>query len=237
MTERKIICGDAHAFQGDERDVIFLSMVVAKGDTRISAVTGDTARQRFNVATSRAKDQLWVMHSIAVNDITNKDCLRYQLLSYISDPFKEETEIDREKCENPFEEEVFYAIIAKGYRVIPQYNVANYKIDLVVQGEKSKLAVKCDGDQWHNSIEDKERDFSRERILQRAGWTFQRILGSQYYNNPEKTLARLWNKIKEMGIEPYAEWGKSESTLVIPEPLKELPVQENVLLIPELIKK
>lgn len=83
MEERNIICGDAYAFQGDERDIIFLSMVAAKGETRITALTSDIYRQRFNVAVSRAKDQVWLMHSITVNDINNADCMRYQLLNFI----------------------------------------------------------------------------------------------------------------------------------------------------------
>ena len=62
MEDRNIICGDCLCLQGDERDIIFLSMVVANGATRITATTDDKARQRFNVAASRAKDQLWLMH-------------------------------------------------------------------------------------------------------------------------------------------------------------------------------
>lgn len=51
--ERQIVCGDAYAFQGDERDVMFLSMVIATNAV-FSALTKDSDRQRFNVATSRA---------------------------------------------------------------------------------------------------------------------------------------------------------------------------------------
>ena len=215
MEDRNIICGDAYAFQGDERDIIFLSMVVANGATRITATTDDKARQRFNVAASRAKDQLWLMHSITVNDISNHDCLRYQLLSYVANPIKEETESNREKCESNFEKNIFDDITSRGYRVIPQYNAANYQIDLVIQGEKSKLAVECDGDHWHTSVEDRERDFLRERVLKRAGWTFWRVLGSSYYNNPEKALESLWKKIDEMGIRPYVEWHEEPSEIAI----------------------
>lgn len=209
MEDRHIICGDAYAFQGDERDVIFLSMVAAKGQTRLTALVTDSVRQRYNVAVSRAKDQLWVMYSISVNDISNTDCLRYQLLTYIADPLKEETEANRLKCESKFEENVFDAIVAKGYRVIPQYEVAGFRMDLVVQGEQSKLVVECDGDHWHTSVEDRERDFLRERLLQRAGWTFWRVLGSTYYNNPEQALESLWAMLDEMKIRPYGEWANA----------------------------
>lgn len=205
MEERHIICGDAYSFQGDERDVIFLSMVAAKGETRITALTNESARQRFNVAASRAKDQLWLIHSITTNDISNRECLRYQLLSYVANPMQEENESNRLLCESEFEKSVFDAITARGYKVMPQYQVNGYRIDLVVVGEKTRLAVECDGDYWHTSPEDVERDFQREKILQRAGWKFWRILGSKYYHNPEEALESLWTTLDEMDIHPFAE--------------------------------
>ncbi|MFB1081569.1 AAA domain-containing protein [Jeotgalibacillus sp. JSM ZJ347] len=213
MEDRKIISGDAYDFQGDERDVIFLSMVAsATGQTRLTALTDMKARQRFNVAASRAKDQLWLVHSLTVNDISNRDCMRYQLLSYFANPLKEETESNREKCESEFERQVFDRITARGYQVIPQFEVAGYRLDLVVQGEKSRLVVECDGDYWHTSPEDQERDFLRERVLQRAGWHFWRVLGSTFYHDPEKALESLWNRLEDMEIYPFAEWGQQVAT-------------------------
>src|SRR5690606_23784692 len=236
------ICGDAYSFQGDERDVIFLSMVAAKGATRITAMADEKARQRFNVAVSRAKDQLWLMHSVSVNDISNKDCLRYQLLSYIANPLKEENESNRVLCESEFERRVFDEITNRGYRVIPQYKVNSYRIDLVIMGDKTKLAVECDGDHWHTSKEDQERDFQREKILQRAGWTFWRVLGSTYYNNPDNALESLWQTLEEMGIQPNLDW-KDEPILEngilrnefsdenIIEPIKELDVEKTEVVV------
>lgn len=213
MEERQIICGDAYDFQGDERDIIFLSMVAAKeGDTRLTALAKHSDRQRFNVAASRAKDQLWVMHSVSVNDIGNPGCMRYQLLNYIMNPLREEAAVNREKCESGFEKSVFDTLVRRGYRVIPQFEVAGSRLDFVVQGAQSRLAVECDGDYWHTSVEDRERDFQRELLLQRAGWTFWRVLGSKYYANPEKALESLWRTLDEMNIRPYVEWATVEET-------------------------
>ena len=39
IEKRRLICGDAYAFQGDERNIIFLSMVAAAGDRRIGPLT------------------------------------------------------------------------------------------------------------------------------------------------------------------------------------------------------
>ncbi|MDP1586208.1 MAG: DEAD/DEAH box helicase, partial [Prosthecobacter sp.] len=57
IEDREIVCGDAYAFQGDERDIMFLSMVAAP-NAQFQALTTDAARQRFNVAASRARDQV-----------------------------------------------------------------------------------------------------------------------------------------------------------------------------------
>jgi hypothetical protein len=67
IEQRRRICGDAYAFQGDERHIVFLSMVAAPGEARIAALSNDAARQRFNVAARRAQDQLWLFHSATLD--------------------------------------------------------------------------------------------------------------------------------------------------------------------------
>jgi very-short-patch-repair endonuclease len=201
MEKRNLICGDAYAFQGDERDIIFISMVAAPGETAMRALATEKDKRRFNVAVSRAKDQLWLFHTPTVNDIRNKECMRYQLISYCENPEKEIYSINREKCESDFERAVYDQIAVKGYRIIPQYEVAGYRIDLVVEGEKGRIAVECDGDQWHGP-DRYDYDMNRQRILERCGWKFWRVRGSEYYYNPEKALDSLWETLKQYQIKP-----------------------------------
>ena len=46
MVERQIICGDAYSFQGDERDVMFLSLVIAP-NMRYNALNKKMYTQRL----------------------------------------------------------------------------------------------------------------------------------------------------------------------------------------------
>jgi superfamily I DNA and/or RNA helicase len=62
--------GSPASFQGDERDIIFLSLVTAHNHSR-KALTTDKDKRRFNVAASRAKDQLWLFHSVQLEALTN----------------------------------------------------------------------------------------------------------------------------------------------------------------------
>ncbi len=199
METRRIVCGDAYAFQGDERDIMLLSMVAAPNE-RIGVLNKEADKRRFNVAASRGKDQVILFHSATLNDL-HPECMRYKLLEYYLNPTRQLWEVDLSKCESQFERDVCQAIINRGYKVIPQYKVAEYRIDMVVEGIKSQLAVECDGDEWHGA-EYYERDVARQRILERCGWRFWRIRGHEYYRNPIVATEPLWKLISNMGIKP-----------------------------------
>src|SRR5437870_5310192 len=59
---RRIVCGNAAHFQGDERDVMFLSMVDIPESGPLPLRQDDRFKQRYNVAASRARDQMWVVY-------------------------------------------------------------------------------------------------------------------------------------------------------------------------------
>ena len=72
LETRRIVCGDAYAFQGDERDIMLLSMVAAPPGM-IHALTSEADKRRFNVAASRAKDQVILFHTATLNDLNPND--------------------------------------------------------------------------------------------------------------------------------------------------------------------
>jgi very-short-patch-repair endonuclease len=205
LEERRLICGDAYAFQGDERDIIFLSMVAAPGETRIGILSNEAARQRFNVAASRARDQLWLFHS-ATLDVLSPSCMRHHLLHYMLHPARQTTRDRAHHFESQFERDVFEVISAKGFHVRTQVCVGDpvnhrYRIDLVVEGMQGRLAVECDGDQWHGP-QRYEQDMARQRDLERAGWQFVRIRGGDFYRDPMTSMAPVWAELERLGIKP-----------------------------------
>jgi very-short-patch-repair endonuclease/DNA polymerase III delta prime subunit len=203
---RKIICGNSASFQGDERDIVFLSLVTAHNHNRAALVKPEDER-RFNVAMSRAKEQVWLFHSVQPDDLSNTNDLRFKLLCHFYNhnpqPIPLQRTIERtiktqpEPFESWFEVDVFNDIISKGYRVIPQYEVAKgkYRIDLVLLlPNGSKIAIECDGDKYHGP-EEYNNDLMRQKVLERCGWLFFRVRGSEYYSNREKALEPLWRII------------------------------------------
>ncbi|WP_099159044.1 AAA domain-containing protein [Virgibacillus ndiopensis] len=198
---RKIICGNPYDLQGDERDIVFLSMVVAS-NRRFRSLTMSSEKQRYNVAASRARNQMRLYHSIDTSELNNND-YRYSLLSYCKNPTRvnEELEDLEQLCDSPFEIDVLKMILAKGYKVTPQVKVGGYRIDFVVEGIRDRLAVECDGERWHGP-EKFEEDMQRQESLERAGWKFWRIRGREFYFNRKKAMGSLWLRLNEMGIEP-----------------------------------
>jgi very-short-patch-repair endonuclease len=220
MERRNLVCGDAYAFQGDERDVIFLSLVASPGETTMRALAGEKDKRRFNVAASRSRNQLWLFHSATLNDIRNQSCLRYQLISYCQNPTMQEFEGSRDKCESEFEKHVYDRIIERGYRVITQYEFGGCRIDIVIQGMNGQLAVECDGDFWHGP-EQYENDMARQRVLERCGWRFWRIRGSEFYYDPEEAMQSLWNLLELYKISPNEIKMMTNNELILQQELKD----------------
>ena len=207
--KRQIICGNSANFQGDERDIIFLSLVTANNHNRSALVKPEDER-RFNVAVSRAKEQLWLVHSVQLEDLSNSNDLRYKLLNHFlnykpkqinsSHSIKRMIGTQPEPFESWFEVDVYNDILTHDYdKVIPQYEVAQgrYRIDLVViLSNGIKIAVECDGDKYHGA-EQFQDDIMRQKVLERCGWQFFRVRGSEYYSNRQSALEPLWELLKK----------------------------------------
>lgn len=211
MAEREIRCGEAANFQGDERDVMVLCTVVATDPAnpagRIAAATRTADQRRINVAASRARNQMWVVHSVDPDRFALGD-LRRELILHCQNPGVLDTAVtDLEaRCDSDFERQVVRRILAAGYRrVRVQHPVGRYRLDIVVEGPESRLAVECDGDRWHG--EDVwHQDRARQQVLERAGWTFVRIRGSAFYRDPERAMAPLWRRLEELNIPHGEDW-------------------------------
>jgi len=209
--KRRILCGNSSSFQGDERDIIFLSLVAAYNHLG-NARTRPEDERRFNVAVSRAKEQIWLFHSVQLDDLSNTNDLRYKLLDHFKNynsyqpifnkPIERRMGTQPEPFDSWFEVDVYNDIVRKQLSVIPQYEVAKgrYKIDLVaLLPDGTKIAIECDGDKWHGP-EQHQNDIMRQKVLERSGWQFFRVRGYEYYTNREKTLEPLWKLFQRYDI-------------------------------------
>ncbi|HCP64767.1 MAG TPA: hypothetical protein DIU09_09275 [Hyphomonadaceae bacterium] len=205
MERHQIRVGDPTAFQGDERDIMFVSLVADKQDTPL---VGKAYEQRFNVATSRARDRMVLVRSVELDDVRPSDQLRRALLEHFRVPFPSEgvlVKTRRDRCESEFEREVFDILAERGFLVDTQVRVGNFRIDLVVEGENDKrLAVELDGDRYHGP-EQWSSDMMRQRILERAGWEVWRCFASRFYRERDEVVNELVELLRNRGISPIAQ--------------------------------
>ena len=145
IDKHKLIIEDSPKFQGDERDVMIVSLGVALDFQKLKenqnakprAIISDQDEfKKINVALSRAKEQMILFHSVQHNDLQTND-FRNKILSFFKDEAKpiSQLQIDNNNIERyrhnvpePFDSwfecDIAKALIENGYSYIqPQYNV------------------------------------------------------------------------------------------------------------------
>ncbi|MFM2059590.1 MAG: hypothetical protein RLY71_3975 [Pseudomonadota bacterium] len=201
IVARKIAVGPPPVFQGRERDIMMVSMVLAPGD-RTAANKADI-QQRVNVAMSRARDRMYLFRSVPDNQFS-EDSLSGRVIRHFQQPFQRDAkkvQSLRDLCESGFEREMFDELVKRGYRVQPQVPCGGYRIDFVVEGnEGRRLAVECDGDRFHGPGQWQD-DMVRQRVLERAGWTFWRCFASSFVRRRDEVMQDLLTTLHQLGIE------------------------------------
>ncbi|HEX6356271.1 AAA domain-containing protein [Actinophytocola sp.] len=215
---RKLQCGDSADFQGAERDVMFLSMVAGAAD-RVVPLTREMFVQRYNVAASRARDQMWVFHSIPLAALSNPEDMRFQLLDHCYGVMSADRseglltgfvppDVRVEPFNSLFEQRVANRLTGLGYAVAPAFSAERLRLDLVVVGSQSRLGVLCEGDTWQGGPA-YERDLATQRDLERCGWHLHRIRESAFHANEPRTMAALLARLRALDIAPKGDPGLS----------------------------
>ena len=207
IENHKILCGNSASFQGDERDIMFISLVDSSEENKSLRLVGEgvegAIRKRYNVAISRAKDQLWIVHSIDKNSLKEGD-LRKELFEYI-DSLKENV-FDKTAIENitasDFENEVARHLLEKNYTIKQKWRVGSYDIDMVAIYDDKKIAIECDGKTLNHTEEEVIANLEEQEILERCGWKFIRVRASEYFRNPEKAIKDLIIQLDDKGVYP-----------------------------------
>ncbi len=197
--------------QGDERDVIFISICYGKDaggymSQNFGPVSSDGGERRLNVLFTRARKRCRIFASIRQSDIrvdatkhagtrVLKRFLKYAETGELDIPVLTGAEMD-----SPFEEAVAKALQSHGYRVAAQVGSSGFRIDLAVYDPDDEgrflLAVECDGARYHSSSWARERDRLRQIVLEQKGWTFHRIWSTDWFYNRDTEMAKLLEAIE-----------------------------------------
>jgi very-short-patch-repair endonuclease len=197
----RVLCGNAAQFQGDERDVVFVSLVDTAERGSLSLRDQELFKQRFNVAASRARDQMWIVHSLSPHNDLKADDLRRQLIEHAENPARLMRALEEQdkRTQSSFEREVMKRLAAAGFRVTPHWRIGTFRIDLVVEGHGKRLAIECDGDRYQ-PLEKLPEDMDRQSVLERMGWIFTRIRSSEFLRNPARAMKPIFERLEVLEI-------------------------------------
>lgn len=212
----KFFIKNLESVQGDERDVIILSIGYGKDKNgkmyqRFGPINGQNGFRRLNVAVTRAKNKVICVSSIKATDIINANKASrgvFLLQQYLDYAEHGRASLEATKLRNvntngyydsPFEEEVAREIQNLGYQVDSQVGASGYKIDLAIvnpkNGEEYLLGIECDGAQYHSSYSARVNDRIREENLKDKGWEIFRIWSQHWIRSRKSIMEDLTNRL------------------------------------------
>ena len=198
--------------QGDERDIIFISIGYGKTiEGNFSMTFGPLNRiggeRRLNVLISRARYAMDVFSNFRANDM---DTTRSNALGVVALKnfllYAETKKLDYSKTtsrepDSPFELAVIDALRNNGIDVEPQVGSAGYFIDIGVKDPTSPgryiLGIECDGASYHSARSARDRDRLRQEVLENLGWKLYRIWSTDWYRNTKSELERVLLEIEK----------------------------------------
>ena len=201
--------------QGDERDVIFISIGYGRDlngylAMRFGPLGNEGGERRLNVLISRARKRCEVFASITAEDI---DLERAQgrgvrslkaFLQFAQTGRLSVAERSGREEESPFEDAVRAALETEGYEIHPQVGVAGFFVDLAVVDRDRPgsyvLGIECDGAAYHASRSARDRDRLRQAVLEDHGWAIHRIWSTDWFQRPVEQLRRTVAAIERVRV-------------------------------------
>ena len=201
--------------QGDERDVIFISVGYGKDvhgymAMRFGPLSNEGGERRLNVLISRAKKRCEVFSSITADDIdlqraSGRGVAAFKaFLSFAHTGRLSIAQQSGREEESPFEEAVRRSVESLGYEVHPQVGVAGFFVDLAVVDKQRQgrylLGIECDGAAYHSSRSARDRDRLRQAVLEDHGWIIHRIWSTDWLQRPSEQLRKVTEALERAKI-------------------------------------
>jgi len=240
--------------QGDERDVIMFSLGYGPTEPQgrtMSMNFGPLNRQggerRLNVAITRATTEVVIFSSFdsTMIDLSRTSAAAIEHLKHYLEFAERGPKALAEQAtaaygvdqfDSEFEEAVAWALRDLGWQVQTQIGVSKFRVDLGVVHPDSPgvflAGVECDGATYHGSPTARDRDRTRQAVLEDLGWRLIRLWSTDYFRDPQRAIEDIHNQLsallaqdREIGCEDYSEEESELEIAVdldspIPEPLQ-----------------
>lgn len=187
--------GTAHSFQGNERDLMFISWVV-DDESKGGSFNHLNKEDLFNVSITRASEKQYILLSVNPQNLAPKSLLR-QYIHFIQENEEfSESKNQSTQNQNNVILEIKQSLEKKGYDCQFNYIIANTRIDLLIEKEEKQLGI----DIITNAYSSNDLDFfEKYLLLQRSGLDFTYVSELEWYFRKEEVLTSLLSE-KEFSI-------------------------------------
>jgi len=246
--EEKFFIKNLETIQGDERDVILVSVGFGfdsnhKLSHNFGPINKDGGERRLNVLFTRAREKCIIFANFKYSDLKIGPDSSFGLrslktfLEYAETKQLENIVAPREDTDSPFEDSVYECLRDYGFEVHKQVGCAGFRIDLAVVDPDSQgkylVGIECDGAMYHSSEVARDRDILRQQVLEGLGWNIYRIWSTDWFRNRNSSIERLIKAIKDAPKKnnipkvPYVSEQKPNSVI------EQIPIKSNKLNVEE----
>lgn len=211
-TEEPFFIKNLENVQGDERDVIMISIGYGKTEDgkvamNFGPLNNDGGERRLNVLITRAKLRCEIFTNVTSEEIRVSESSRFgirALKSFLF--FAQYAKLDTPEQNmpdevRPFEEEVEAQLSKAGYTVRSKVGSPGFYLDLAVLDPdhpgRYLLGVSCDGAAYARAASATDRDRLRNSVLEAFGWRLYQVWSTDWYRNPTRELQRLLDAVEQ----------------------------------------
>lgn len=213
-SEEPIFIKNLENVQGDERDIIYISMTYGPeqigGRTmqRFGPINSDVGWRRLNVLFTRSKKRMHIFNSMSSGDIlltgtSSKGVKSLKaFLEYTETGHLHQALSTGKASDSDFEIAVIQILEKNGYECEPQLGTAGYFLDIAVRdpGKPGKflMGIECDGATYHSAKSARDRDHLRQEVLESLGWKIRRIWSTDWFKHPQAQIQPILNELEKL---------------------------------------
>ena len=202
--------------QGDERDMIFISVGYGKTEDgrmpmNFGPLNQDGGERRLNVLITRARRRCVVYSNFNADDLdlrrTNARGVQalQTFLKYAATGILEVPRASGREADSLFEEAIASRLKARGHSVEHQIGSSGFFVDLAIVDRdrpgRYLLGIECDGATYHSARSARDRDRLRQQVLEGLGWTIHRIWSTDWFHHPEREMEKVEDAIRRAKLD------------------------------------
>lgn len=207
--------------QGDERDVMLFSITFGPDESgrvplTFGALNRDGGERRLNVAITRAREELQVFSSFCADQLsTEKTKSRgiIDLKHFLA--FAEQTAYQFSHTQardgddqsltvqsHSLESAIARRLRDRGWDVLEKVGVSGFRVPLAIRSPNNPTVylagIECDGVTYRDSATARDRDKTRQLVLENLGWTILRVWARDWWYDPDGATDRLDQELRSL---------------------------------------